>query len=147
MSERVDIRDVFFRRAEYITRVAQADDYKAPGPQDALKRLLVVIWRMLAPRTRRNFIAMLDDNLSYAPARKISDKERQEADVMAMLSGWQQVIANVSADDRGFAMSIMKKRGSDHWWPSDAQITRMKKLWAERSIPGADDIDVVEESE
>lgn len=142
-----DIRDIFYQRAELITRVAQDEDYKEPAPQDALKRLLIVIWRMLAPWTRRNFIAMLDDDLKYAPARKISEKERQEAEIMEMLNGWQQVLTSASAADRGFALGIMKKRSNQNWWPSEAELTKMQSLWAERSISGTDDIDVVEDDE
>lgn len=140
-----DIRDHLFTAAELATRVTQADDFKEPAQQDSLKRLLMVVWRMLEPRTRRRFLDMLDDDLKYNPPKVISEKERLEIEMMQIIEGWPKVLSSVSANDRGFAMSIMKKRGQSGWWPSDAQMPRMRSMWAERSIDG-DEIDVVEDA-
>jgi hypothetical protein len=80
---------------------------------------------------RRAFIGRLDADNKLTRAPKVSPEASEDARIQEMLNNWQKVIANVSESNRSFALSIMKNRGKDGWWPSEAQIGRMKQLWRE----------------
>lgn len=117
---------------------------KAPKSQDAIKTLVCVLWKMLSPDHRARFLADLDDENRHRPIMKRDARLIEEALIAEMLTNWQQVLASVGPHDRGFAMSIMKTRSKANWWPTDAQIAKMKAIWAERSIDLDDDIEVTE---
>lgn len=117
-------------------RVNALTDVKTPSAQDEIKRLQALLWKLLRPCNKQAFMSALDENLNLiGPIKQIPS---EDLEILTMIRGWQEVIANVTPDDRSFALSIMKKRGNQDWWPSKAQIHKMKTLWNERSIEGGE---------
>ena len=123
-------------------RLCQLEDWATPTCRGDIKRLVGIGWKSMTASERRAFLARLDANNSLTPTKSMTQRESAELEVLTMLQGWQKVVANVTAADRGFALSIMKKRNNEGWWPSDAQLPKMRELWKERSLDG--DGDVVE---
>ena len=118
-------------------RLCVADDWQDPLMKPLVKRVAYVAWMNLSASERRDFINSLDDQNRIIPKAKRA-KPSEDLEILTMIRGWQQVIANVTPDDRSFALSIMKRRGNQDWWPSPAQIHKMKTLWAERHVEGGE---------
>lgn len=115
-------------------RLCERDDWKDPLARPDIKRLVALGWSQMTASERRAFIRRLDDDLKLikraaVPAGLLADIEMTE-----IIKGWPQVIANVGDDQRGFALSIMKKRSNPQWWPSEKQAEVMRRLWKERAV-------------
>ncbi len=122
-------------------RLCASDDWQSPLVRGDIKRLVAIGWKSMTASERRAFIGCLDaDNKLTKPIKRVPN---DELEMLTIIKDWQKVIANVSSDDRSFALSIMKARGRDGWWPSDAQAAKMKGLWLERSIEGGE-VEIVE---
>lgn len=134
-------------------RVEQLQDngnYKSLAGQGVIKRLLVGVWALLEPQSKRAFLDSLDDDMRFnkqVRATKIDAKLQEEARIWEMLMKWPEVLPSVGASDLGFAKSILKNRSKPLWWPSEAQAARMKALWAERGADVEEDIEVTEVDE
>lgn len=118
------------------------DRANLPAWHDHMKRLLVVAWRALPKSTRRLFIERLDSDLNILPPHQKTHRQEQEELTFRIIQGWKLVLASCSKADRGFALSVMKKRGDPTWWPSEAQEKRMRAMW--RDVGEPDDVDIVE---
>jgi hypothetical protein len=117
-------------------RLCQRDDWKDPLVRGDIKRVVAIMWKQMTASERRAFIGRLDgENKLTAPMKRVPN---EELELLTIIQGWQKVIANVSSEDRNFALSIMKHRGKEGWWPSDKQAAKMKALWVERSIDGGE---------
>lgn len=117
-------------------RLCERDDWSDPMARPDIKRLVAIGWKQMTLSERNAFISRLDDRNRLTHANPISSDQQADLDIIQMLKEWHLVIANVSADDKSFALSIMKKRGTEGWWPTERQTYRMGLLWKERSISG-----------
>lgn len=102
-----------------------------------IKRAVALLWGQMTLSERKAFIGRLDEDLRLVKAVAVSEGMQADIEMTKIIKGWPQVLANVPDEQRGFALSIMKKRGKDGWWPSDAQAEVMLRLWKERAVDGA----------
>lgn len=122
-------------------RLCERDDWSSPVARPDIKRGVAILWKQMTASERRAFISRLDqDNKLTAPVRRVPN---DELEMLTIIQGWQTVLANVSKEDRSFALSIMKARTKEGWWPSKKQEHKMKALWVERSLEGGE-IEVTE---
>jgi hypothetical protein len=105
-----------------------------------IKRAVAILWRQMTLQERRAFIGRLDDDLRLVKPATTPDKLLSDLEMTDIIKGWPQVIANVGDEQRGFALSIMKKRGNPEWWPSEAQAEVMRRLWKDRALDGDGDV-------
>lgn len=141
-------QDRFWPSVEVVGRSLKAEDLdkgvKHPTTQKEIVALQATLWKLMSPHHRARFVADLDDENRHRPMQRLTDKQREEALLVEIITKWPDVIGSVGSADRGFAMSIMKSRSKANWWPSDAQVSKMKTIWAERSINLDDDLQLVD---
>ena len=52
------------------TVVGMSGDTRSTPAQNALKQLLVIVWRMLSPKSRKDFFHCVDDQMRFVPPKK-----------------------------------------------------------------------------
>ena len=117
---------------EPVLRLRSKDDLKAPSYQDHLKTFIWRLCKLLTPVNRERLAEalMTKDVDSLKQTKAQSAEALEDVRIARMIDQWQSVLSgDLSKDQRNFALSIMKKRGGDKWWPTQAQIGRMKQIW------------------
>lgn len=115
-------------------RLCTAPEWRSPMVRPDIKRGVALLWSQMTLSERKAFIGRLDDELRLVKPVAVSEGMQADMEMTKIIKGWPQVLANVPDEQRGFALSIMKKRGNEGWWPSDAQAEVMRRLWRERNV-------------
>jgi len=110
-------------------------DPSEPTRKPAIKRSIAMLWKLLTPNERSEFLNRINPETFDLEAKRVETaKDRDNEEIFRIVMEWHRLLPSIHKAHRGFALSIEKKTKNQAWWPTDKEAAYMKAIYQETKL-------------